>query len=516
MRAKTRERFFGAVVLLTTAMFGWAHGGGPLPAPFAGVLGVANYTWVSGLASNTIVSYNDNNLVLKGAAGKEVVIQDDGGSQLLITDRSNGAIETSHVLPVSDNAYSLGSTSLRWVYARVASGIYWLHGTGSVDSTDIYVKRDSSAVLGVRLGDDSGYADLKARDLKATRALNLNASDGTSGQVATSGGAGASATWTDVASISTATNTVSWATDDFRLTLVDSAPVGSATNAGTLYLCPVTATTSWGSANPTQQTGKIAVQSPSGTLKVMESKQVSLSITATSGNLYDVFGYDSSGTLTLETLIWSTSGAGNSSRATAIVQDHGAWFKSGDLTRRYLGTFYATATNATSDDTGSGGRCLWNAHNRRPREQWTGETSASWTYNGGGGSGGTWRARNNNTTVGTERLQFVIGLVVDEEIPEGEVQSEAGAASGSACAVAIQFDGTTGQPSNPPFGGQNGLNANGPVVLRGKIAKQVGPAGFHYAQAIEVTDGVTVTFFGRASANSVPVYDGQMHLITRG
>jgi hypothetical protein len=84
----------------------------------------------------------------------------------------------------------------------------------------------------------------------------------------------------------------------------------------------------------------------------------SLALTATSGSMYDVFAYPSSGTVTLETLVWTNP----TTRATALTTLDGVLVKSGATTRRYLGTFYATATNRTEDSIHR--RCLYNHYNK--------------------------------------------------------------------------------------------------------------------------------------------------------
>jgi hypothetical protein len=76
----------------------------------------------------------------------------------------------------------------------------------------------------------------------------------------------------------------------------------------------------------------------------------SLSLSALAANTnYDVFIYDNSGTLTLETVAWSNSGAGTSARASAITQLDGVWVKDSDK-RRLLGTIRTTSTTGECED----------------------------------------------------------------------------------------------------------------------------------------------------------------------
>lgn len=72
--------------------------------------------------------------------------------------------------------------------------------------------------------------------------------------------------------------------------------------------------------------------------------EISLSLSGLAANTnYDIFIYDASGTLTLQAVAWSNSGAGTSTRASSISQLEGIWVKDSDK-RRLLGTIRTTAT----------------------------------------------------------------------------------------------------------------------------------------------------------------------------
>lgn len=78
--------------------------------------------------------------------------------------------------------------------------------------------------------------------------------------------------------------------------------------------------------------------------KVHAVAESSIALTGlTSGKPYDVFLYDNAGTPTLELLVWTS----DTVRATALALQDGVYVKSGATTRRYLGTIYTTATDAT-------------------------------------------------------------------------------------------------------------------------------------------------------------------------
>ena len=115
---------------------------------------------------------------------------------------------------------------------------------------------------------------------------------------------------------------------------------------------------------------------------------------------YDVYIYNNSGTLTLEFLAWTNG----TTRATALVLQDGVYVKTGATTRRYLGTFYTTATTTTEDSAAK--RYLWNNYNRVVRKMQSAlETTDSWVYNTQ-----TWRQANANTA---NQLNLFVGLVED-------------------------------------------------------------------------------------------------------
>ena len=95
------------------------------------------------------------------------------------------------------------------------------------------------------------------------------------------------------------------------------------------------------------------------TWQLLHSAEVSTgTLTATVDKPYDVFAYNNAGVVTLETLVWTS----DTVRATALVLQDGVWSKTGDLTRRYIGTFYTSATDQTEDSLEN--RFLYNYYNQ--------------------------------------------------------------------------------------------------------------------------------------------------------
>lgn len=208
---------------------------------------------------------------------------------------------------------------------------------------------------------------------------------------------------------------------EFRLTLTSGTPVTTTdvTAAETLYWTPY-------------KGNRCAVYD--GTNWVMRSSaEISIDVPDVTG-VHDVFVYDSSGTLTLEVLVWTNS----TTRATALTLQNGVLVKTGDTTRRYVGTFYSTTAGNGQIEDSVANRYLWNYYNRVLRPMRRLESTANWNY-----STTSWRQANNSTS---NQLNFVIGYSEDRvsAILSGAAKSTA---AGDAPAVGIGLDSTAGPVS---------------------------------------------------------------------
>lgn len=258
-----------------------------------------------------------------------------------------------------------------------------------------------------------------------------------------------------------------------RLTLTSGTPVTTAdvTGAGTIYFTPF-------------RGNRLAVFDGTN-WQHRTFTELSLALALTSGNVYDVFVYDNAGTLTLETLIWTNA----TTRATALVLQDGVLCKSGALTRRYLGTIYASGTNTTEDSILR--RYVWNYYNRVRKRMYATEPATAWAY-----SVAAWRSYNNNNAT---RIQMVVGVVED-------------AVDVKACALvsctqvaypmaSVGYDSTV----TPTFG--NWIYMQIPVadrIIAGSNTDSHYPGiGFHYYQLLELGDAArpTQTFYGQGVGN---------------
>lgn len=244
---------------------------------------------------------------------------------------------------------------------------------------------------------------------------------------------------------------------DGRLTLSSGVPLPTAdvSAASTLYY------------TPTAKGNKISIyDGTSWTLNSFTELSISLS-SIIKHVTYDVFVYLSGGTLTLELLAWKkvtatnspTSGASKTinmsdtgdlaigrevtvkdgtnsevavitavvantsitvanlsngytlpdiygffTRATALTTQNGVYVKSGSTGRRYVGTIGGAGANGQSEDS-KARRLVWNYYNRERRSLYCFDTTDSWTY-----TAAALRPANNNTTPGTGRVEFVVGV----------------------------------------------------------------------------------------------------------
>lgn len=243
----------------------------------------------------------------------------------------------------------------------------------------------------------------------------------------------------------------------------------SGVNSNTLYASPFS-----GNAMGLYTTGWTQVM----------AAETSVSLgTLTSGLPYDVFAvYGTSTTFTMELLAWTNG----TTRATAIALQDGVPVKSGDSTRRYLGTIYTDSTTTTIMDQGGiasqvGAKIfVWNNYHRvtyamRERDF----TATPWSY----GTTNTWRQANGNTG---NKVEYIIGLQREDVV--ATYTCFVGSASGTDAGCGVGIDSVTAVPF---AGGFYTGTASGSPTATGMCT----PApGYHFIAAIEATDVGSATF----------------------
>jgi len=266
-----------------------------------------------------------------------------------------------------------------------------------------------------------------------------------------------------------------------RLTLANGTPVTTSdvTAATTIYWSPY-------------HSGTITLWDGSA-LRTLVSSDVSLAIgTLTSGKNYDVFGFLNSGALALEVgPAWTSDTA----RSVGIAWANGLLTKSGDATRRYLGTFRTTSSTTTEDSAAK--RFIFNAANRVARTLLRVESTSSWMY-----TTPTWRQANGSTA---NAVEVVRGL--DQDSMDLSVTATWNANNTpKTAAVGIGVDSTT-TPTVMPRAGSSGTPA-AVYSYSQSNSRYVGcpGLGYHALYWLEYSEtGGTTTWFGNAALPS-PYY----------
>jgi hypothetical protein len=206
----------------------------------------------------------------------------------------------------------------------------------------------------------------------------------------------------------------------------------------------------------------------------------SIAVPNAANTAYDVFAYDSGGSVTLQTVAWTNT----TTRATAIVLQDGVECKSGDLGKRYLGSFLTTAVAGQTQDAGAStkGRYLYNRYNQTLRTMQAIEGTASWAY-----STATFRQANASTN---NQLNFFVGL--SEQAINASVQTfNTDAAAGNALAVGVGVNSTTVN-SAQLFGGYTN---NISLELTVCSINSIPPVGYNFYAWLEKGSGVSSTFY---------------------
>lgn len=210
----------------------------------------------------------------------------------------------------------------------------------------------------------------------------------------------------------------------FRLSLTNNVAVTTSdvTGATTIYLVP------YGNNSFTNTNGGQIALYYDSTWQIYQSTGVSVGLgTITSGKNYDIFAYYSGSAITLELLAWTD----DTNRATNLALLDGVLIKSGDSSRRYLGTMRTTSTTQTEDSVSK--RFLWNMYNRRPRPMVLTDTGTSFNYSAA--SWQQWRA------TASWQLAYVAGL--NEDVVDASAYATTGSTVASAFAVGVGLGSTT-------------------------------------------------------------------------
>lgn len=281
--------------------------------------------------------------------------------------------------------------------------------------------------------------------------------------------------------------------NQFRLTLTSHLPVtiNDVSGAGTLYLSPLGE-----DATQAATTGTAQISLPNGSSggwSILSSAQVSLSLTVATGKNYDVFAYNSSGTLTLAL---GSAWTNDTTRADALGCLDGIPTNSvtvaGQTANKclYLGTIRATGTNAIEDSNSN--RFLWNYYNRVGRRLYVDTTGYGAGFTPSGAV--SWHQVNGSTA---NQVNFVIGVA--EDALWAQIAHYCNSTNTQVNYAGIGLDTTTSPDCQAQF-------SFGPASISyvAQVTKIYLPGiGKHYIAALEMSTGGGATYFTQSGETYV-------------
>lgn len=212
--------------------------------------------------------------------------------------------------------------------------------------------------------------------------------------------------------------------------------------------------------------------------EIQQFSGISISAPSVANTNYDVFIYSNLGTLTLELVAWSSGTA----RAVAIAYQDGVAVKTGDLTRRYIGTIRTFGASQLLNT--STYRYVWNMYNKIPAHFFAAaDTNYTYTTN-------AWRSAGGVSTPGISRVLWVNGMNTKISFNNYAI---AWNSSPMYVSAGIGIDKTTGNDAQLRGGYVFGTY---PTVFGSFYAGSVTP-GSHYAQRVEISNSSgTTTWYG--------------------
>lgn len=179
-----------------------------------------------------------------------------------------------------------------------------------------------------------------------------------------------------------------------RLTLVSGAPYNASDITGSvLYFSPFDGNT-------------IGLYNNNNNIwDLFSFSELSISLAGWAANTnYDIFVYNASNSIILESQIWNN----NSTRNVNLVRQDGILVNTNSKNKRYIGTIRTYETGLTADTQSR--RFVWNYYHRKTQIL-TSYIGGTTKYNSG-----QWRPYANNTTIGVVncgRTDFICGDAVD-------------------------------------------------------------------------------------------------------
>lgn len=223
------------------------------------------------------------------------------------------------------------------------------------------------------------------------------------------------------------------------------------------------------------------------------SANFGVSIPATTNTPFDVFLYNNSGAVGAETVNWTN----DTTRATALTTQDGVYVKTGDTTRRYVGTCRTTGVSGQIEDSFAK-RFIWNYYNRVCRPMRVLEATNTWNY-----TTATIRQANNSAA---NQLDFVIGASEDS-VSATLMYAALNSTGGVAVNAGLGLDTTTAFTVGQLI--EQVTTATGEYRFGQAHLKTFPGVGRHYISWNEYSGAVgTTTWAGDAGAGSAEIQCG--------
>lgn len=210
----------------------------------------------------------------------------------------------------------------------------------------------------------------------------------------------------------------------------------------------------------------------------------------TDAKLYDVWGRVNAGVLTLDL---SAAWTSDTVRSQAYALQDGILVKSGDTTRRLLGTIRTTGATTTEDSVTK--RFVSNAYNRVWRSLYRSETTSAWTYSTAGG----FRQARASAANQVEAVFGIYGASI-RLVVACIVQN---AAFNGAGIAAVGYDSTT-VPDQANLSGGGGYVGAINAITEARCDYRRNPdVGYHKFVWLEKSLTGTSTFYGTDASSNV-------------
>jgi hypothetical protein len=273
---------------------------------------------------------------------------------------------------------------------------------------------------------------------------------------------------------STVSLTPDLSTCGLRLSLTTATPytTSDVTAATTVFVTPV-------------KGGQCAFYDGSATWTMLTNAEASISVPGTTATIYDVWCRNNSGTIACDTTAWTN----DTTRATALTTQNNVYVKTGDTTRRYIGSFRTTTVSGQTEDSVTK-RYVYSYYNRADRELKRTETNNTWTHNSA-----TIREANGSTS---NQVEVVVG--VNEDPVDLSVSATwADPTSSQAVFVGIGLDSTTTFAADQILSGVTLTGNNGGMSSsRYRGYAGVGKHVYSWNETV-VNSGTAVTFYSNAT-----------------